>query len=824
MAGKATETQVGLKINGESASNTIKDLQNDVKTLSKELRQLPSDTEAFNAKAKELAQAQNKLQDIRQSAAEVREQMRLMGDNAKQARADLLSMSPVGRMLNDFRDNFNAVRGAIAANIASLGVFRIALAATGIGAVVLALTSLYTYFTKTDEGAIKLAGVMKGLEIVFNKLTSAVADLGGWLVKAFENPKQAMADLSNFIVNNLINRFTAFGVILQAIVEMDYKKLTDGTVQLATGVENVTDKVSGLKKEIDAAVESGLEFAKLADAIDEAETRSIRNNALAEEQISRLLLQAKDRTKSEGERLVLLDQASALERNRLQEIINLQAMKVDLARKDLATVSEASAEYDEKNRALAESEAALINLRKDSIDLQEKISNRRNALLDASDAKALAMKAAEEKANEEALKAELEYERKLSDLKIANVVDEDERKRITILENYKRGLEDAFINGQQTEELSKQLLIQRDNALSALELEIDTRKEQEAIEKTDKKLAENQAILDVEMAQLVFAAEQVVGSETLKEQRIYEAKRMGLENRLKLLKDANKDETVEYAKVTLEIQKLEADHGKKQVDLTAKTEKQKGDLAAAGFNAAKGFITDFASVLSADESTRRRYADIIKGLKIAEITISGINEIQKIWEYANSNPLNAIIPGWGIAQASVQTGFAVARTGFAIGKASGLTFEDGGVISPKGGTVNAGQRHGMGGIQLFDGSTGMHLGEMEKGEAIHIYSRDTVANNGDIINALLDSSLYGGGSRITRKFETGGTIETASRDAAQSPASAANNQVSMAMLEQLKFLNYNFQKFPTVIRAVTDYEQNNRVALDASKIENEANA
>lgn len=824
MAGRSTETQVGLKINGESASNTIKDLQSDVRTLSKELRQLPADTEAFKNKAKELGEAQNRLADIRKEAQDVRDQMRLMGDNAKQARADLLSMSPAGRMLNDFKENFNAIRGAIVANASALGVFRVALAATGIGAVVLALTALYTYFTKTDEGAVKLAGIMKGLEIVFNRLTDAVASMGEWLVKAFENPKKAMIDLGDFVVNNLINRFKAFGIILQAIADMDFKKMTDGTVQLATGVENMTDKMSEFKKEVEAAVEVGMQFSQLADQIDEAETRSIRNNAAAEEQISRLLLQAKDRTKSEGERLVLLDRASALERQRLQETIALQQMKVDLAKQDLATVSQASAEYDTKNRALAEAEAALILLRKDSIDLQEKISTRRNALLDAEANKKEVMKAAEEKANEEAAKAELEYLRKLSDLRIANVVDEDERKRIIILENYKRGLEDAFINGEQDEKLSKELLIQRDNALSALDQEINDRKAQEAEEKANKKLADDQAALDVETAMLVFAAEQVVGAETLKEQRLYEAKRMGLDNRLKLLRDANKSETLEYQKTILELQKLDADHGKKQVELTAKSEKQKSSLQLEGFNQVRGLFSDFGALLGKDEDSRKRYGAVLKGLKIAEITMSGVNEIAKIWEFANSNPLNALIPGWGPAFAGVQTGFAIARTGFAVGKASGLSFESGGVISPKGGTVNAGQRHRNGGIQLFDGSTGTHLGEMERGEAIHIYSRDTVANNGDIINALLDSSLYGGGSRIGRKFESGGTIDMAAQNAASGPDTAANNATSAAMLSELRMLNRNFQRFPTVIRAVTDYEQNNKVAIEANEIEAGANA
>ncbi len=824
MAGKSTETQVGLKVNAIDAVKTIGELQSLTRTLSKELRQLPNDTDAFNEKAKELAQAQNKLKDIRDEVSEVREQMRLMGDNAGKARADLLAMSPAGKMLNDFKDNFMAVRGAITANIASLGVFRVALAATGIGAVVLALTALYTYFTKTDEGAVKLAGIMKGLEIIFNKVTQAVASMGKYLVGAFENPKQAMTDLSDFIVNNLINRFKAFGVILEAIVDMDFKKMTDGTVQLASGIENATGKMAQFKAEVDAAVEAGSKYAAFADKIDEAETNSIRNNALAEEQISRLLLQAKDRTKSEGERLVLLDRASALEKKRLQETIDLQAMKVKQAQDGVKIAVAGSDEEDAAKRKLAESEAALTLLRKDSIDLQEKISTRRNALLDAEANKKEVMDAAEQKALEDAMKAELEYERRLSDLKIANVVDEDERKRLVILENYKRAIEDGWINGERTQEMETELKKQRDAALDALDEEIEQKNEQKERDKASKKLAKDQGELELELAQQQFAIEQLVASEEIKEQRLYEVKRIALENKLKLLADANQAESLDAQKVAFELEKLDVEHYKKKDKLVQQSGDFEEQMMQKRLTLIASTFGSVADLLKSDEDMRKKNAAAIKAFAIAEAAVLSSKEIAGIWSNANMNQLNALIPGWGPAFATVQTAMALARTAVSVKQIASQRFESGGVITPKGGIVNSGQRHSNGGIQLFDGSTGTHLGEMERGEAIHIYSRDTVANNGDIINALLDSSLYGGGGRIGRKFETGGTIDMPTRPGATSSESAAANAVSMAMISELRGLRSDFKRFPTVLRAVTDYEQNNRVAMEAADIEAGANA
>jgi hypothetical protein len=154
-------------------------------------------------------------------------------------------------------------------------------------------------------------------------------------------------------------------------------------------------------------------------------------------------------------------------------------------------------------------------------------------------------------------------------------------------------------------------------------------------------------------------------------------------------------------------------------------------------------------------------------------------------------------------------------------------FETGGTITPKGGTLNAGQRHSSGGIHLYDGLTGDHLGEVERGEALHVYSRSTVQNNGEVINALLDSSLYRGGAPIgsgSRKFETGGIIDVASRSGAGGDAAAANNAMSMALLSEIKGLRGDFQNFPRVLHARVDYEQNNRVAMQAAEIEAGADA
>lgn len=88
-------------------------------------------------------------------------------------------------------------------------------------------------------------------------------------------------------------------------------------------------------------------------------------------------------------------------------------------------------------------------------------------------------------------------------------------------------------------------------------------------------------------------------------------------------------------------------------------------------------------------------------------------------------------------------------------------YADGGVpqyanggINSNAGVAEVGSRHYRGGIQMIDGETGEHLGEWERGEPYMILSRNTLANNGDIIHKLLDSSLHRSGARV--KFADGG--------------------------------------------------------------------
>jgi len=115
-----------------------------------------------------------------------------------------------------------------------------------VAVIAIAVKALMSYFNGTVEGAAKLAKIMGILEGVMSFLKDAFIKLGETMVWAFENPKEAIAQLWEFIKQNLINRF-------QGMVEF----FTSAFQVLANGFKGLGKAIKGIfnddaKKEAEA--------------------------------------------------------------------------------------------------------------------------------------------------------------------------------------------------------------------------------------------------------------------------------------------------------------------------------------------------------------------------------------------------------------------------------------------------------------------------------------------------------------------------------------------------------------------------------------------
>ena len=118
------------------------------------------------------------------------------------------------------------------ASTGSLGKLKIALISTGIGAIVVVIGLLIAAFLSTQRGADAVTRTLEPLKAILSSLIGVFQDLSTDIVDAFKNPQQALKDLGKAILDNIVNRFTAVGVILDGIANRDFSKITNGLVQM----------------------------------------------------------------------------------------------------------------------------------------------------------------------------------------------------------------------------------------------------------------------------------------------------------------------------------------------------------------------------------------------------------------------------------------------------------------------------------------------------------------------------------------------------------------------------------------------------------------
>lgn len=235
------------------------------------------------------------------------------------------------------------------ASVRSLGVLKLALIATGIGAIVIAVGLLAAAFLSTQRGADALTRTLEPLKAMFQGIIGVVQDLATDIVDAFKNPQQALKDLGKAILDNIVNRFTAVGVILDGIANRDFSKITNGLVQMTTGVENVNGKlkvgVDFLKKQADI----GKQIAEKSIQLEKSQNNLNDLKNKYEDKERALLLISKDTSRSFKERaaaaneIIKITEQYAVEEAKVKQI-EIDRLKLQQSLKDVKRQGKGSQE------------------------------------------------------------------------------------------------------------------------------------------------------------------------------------------------------------------------------------------------------------------------------------------------------------------------------------------------------------------------------------------------------------------------------------------------------------------------------------------------
>lgn len=455
-------------VNGELAGKTAQSIAKEVNAAALALKKAEVGTKAW-------VDANAKLEGAKQLQADYKAQVDATtkaSNNLKSSFGGILNQIPGFGALSGI---LSQARGGVGGLTSGFGLLKGAIAATGIGLLVIAFTTLVQWFKKTDEGATLLSGIFKGLGIVVDKVFGGMINIFKNIAGYFtgeKSIKQGLIDLVEFIGNNLLNRLKAFAVVWDGIVNLDFKKVADGFIQMGTGITDATSKMAAFGNEIGNAVKEGIDLEKQLDGIqDRARGLSVLN-AQTDKAVSQLLLQSKNVGLSFKERIALLDQAGELElHNHEQALAN--ALELEAFQKaEVERNKKNNIQNDDLDQAYADAQIKRINLEKASIDLREKIANRRTALTEKESAEV--QKAADEEAKQI---------KKIEDLRVQAIKDAETREIAETELKYKRELEAITLQGDkkiEAEKLLEEVKVQ----------EIKAIKEKYAQEEADFALAE----------------------------------------------------------------------------------------------------------------------------------------------------------------------------------------------------------------------------------------------------------------------------------------------------------------------------------------------
>jgi len=319
--------------------------------------------------------------------------------------------------------------GGIRKLVGGFKTLRGAIISTGIGALVIALVSLATFFTKTQRGAEMLEKAQAGLGAAFAVITDKVSALGEGLVNVFTNPIESIqnfaSSIESFVIGKVQQLIDGFGVLGKAVGALFRGDFSEAAELAKDGFTKVGDSVLALNPatailyQVADVVVNDLAPAittatKKAVALSDASIRLRENQrklavefAEGRKEIKRYNLIAEDTTKGFDERIEAAQRAIDIEKGLMAERLKNAEEELRIHNQQMA-LSESMEEDYERRKDL---EVALLNAQTESFEMQTTLNNKLNTLEQARTAEIEAA----EKARTDALQKELDERRKLEE-------------------------------------------------------------------------------------------------------------------------------------------------------------------------------------------------------------------------------------------------------------------------------------------------------------------------------------------------------------------------------------------------------------------------
>lgn len=806
-----------LANSGEESSQQFKDMK---KELNKLTEALEEQSKIIKQTAKQNNSLSNSITDISDGAKDARSSIDSLNGsvgtmNTKIAEGDA-KISSGKKTFNDYKDQvkgaFNSISifndgmgglisraqeaggagplvknafNGIAEGIGGMTKSSLAFMATPFGAALaiinLAISSMVSYFTETKEGIDKVTSVTRPLQAIFSALSGIFQSVGKFLFEAFTNPKQSLENLYKFVKQNLINRFTAFGTILEGIINLDFKKIGNGIIQAATGVENAIDKTQDIAKNTGEffadAIKKGAKYDELQKKLDKTQSEYLdKTTSLG------ITLENNNRIAADANKPFTVREAAAKKAlETLKQQNKVVEQRLDLEIQALNAKKESQGlddnELKQLDELLAKRKQTIADAKNSEQDLANTITGIRNeretqaaqqrqqALKDAIDKKNLELNLfmEQQKNKKRSMDEELAYAKTIAEKKKAIAIAEYNASNKTENDKLALKLANAKIDNDVTQASALAAVAAADKELQAY------------IEANQSKLNDNGFISDAMYQEEVNRLDAILK----KEKEFQEARKLqGLiseEEYKAAIKSL--DEQSEQDKADLNSKKKEAEDAKAAIDLENKRATETANMdydldsklkqldlqrqqeldAAEKTGADKNLIN--AKYDKEEKEARKEVLD--NKLELANATFGNLATIMG----KESKAGKAI----AVAQATIDTyqaankalaayppPFNYAAVGAVVATGIGNVKKITSTKAPKAekGALFSigGKRHSAGGT-LFTGEDGTRF-EAEKGELIGVMNRNAARH----FMAFNNTFPSGGGSSAGNYFESGGIV------------------------------------------------------------------
>ncbi|MGJ3236402.1 hypothetical protein [Marivirga sp.] len=609
MASNQEQRKIEIIANGSKFNASFKDMAASARILDNQLKKLPANSQEFVEKSKQ-------LKDVRGRMKGVKDEMYGTQKATTDLTKSFAEIMPFGGQFQMIGNEIGKTGGFVSALSKRFGILKLAIASTGIGALLIVVGSLISYLTSTQEGMDKVTAVTRPLKAVFQTLIGVVQKLGkfifdnlvkGWdlVSEAVSNPKKTLQDLLDFLKDQVMNRIKSFGVMFAGVKKLfskdwkqGLKEMGDGFIQMQTGITNGTDKMkkafdkvsSGAKslgKEFAESVQSGIDAGtrldQLTKQIEKTEIELTKSRAELNVQYNRSKELANDVSNSEEVRLENARKAAAAQNQLLAEEqsfldLKIERMKLEHSLNDTSREDELELARLIAERTNFEAQAAkkrmsvrvLENSVLKSIETERKKENE--AAIKREEERLAKIRASQEAYNQ----WDLEATQAVEDLKVS-LMAEGANKEIAQLQlKQQRELQaiqnqkDEILNSEKLNQEQKQALIdqfnqqellkqqefeQQKNEVLSAQKEENLLAEIEEMERWEEQLNER----DQEKFELSLEAEHEKNLIRLEQERLF------TETRMQLLEEAGLTESDKYQQLQQNLLDIQKEKGAEEI-------------------------------------------------------------------------------------------------------------------------------------------------------------------------------------------------------------------------------------------------------------------